>query len=248
MKLVRAILDQVCSVHEILPLWSRTYQWTVKYNFLYGKINLDRILWHYGSMQFGCFIQNPVQDTWATLLCELFRIESTVYFSQNLLWTCSSASLYSKHSVSFWVCLSVVFLKMRLFWVQMHCFGQVSRAILDQVCSVHEILPLWSRTYQWTVKYNFLYGKINLDRILWHYGSMQFGCFIQNPVQDSWAALLCELVRIESTVYFSQNLLWTCSSASLYSKHSVSFWVCLSVVFLKMRLLWVQMHCFGQVR
>ncbi len=125
---------------------------------------------------------------------------------------------------------------------------KLGRAILDQVCSVHEILPLWSRTYQWTVKYNFLYGKINLDRILWHYGSMQFGSFIQNPVQDSWAALLCELVRIESTVYFSQNLLWTCSSASLYSKHSVSFWVCLSVVFLKMRLLWVQMHCFGQVR
>ena len=85
MKLVRAILDQVCSVHEILPLWSRTYQWTVKYNFLYGKINLDRILWHYGSMQFGSFIQNPVQDSWAALLCELVRIESTVYFSQNLL-------------------------------------------------------------------------------------------------------------------------------------------------------------------
>ena len=48
-------------------------------------------------------------------LSELFRIESTVYFSQNLLWTCSSASLYPKHSVSFWVCLSVVFLKRRLF-------------------------------------------------------------------------------------------------------------------------------------
>ena len=179
-KLVRAILDQVCSVHEILPLWSRTYQWTVKYNFLYGKINLDRILWHYCSMQFGSFIQNPVHEI-------------------------LPLSLYSKH------------LKRR-------------------------------RTYQWTVKYNFLYGKINLDRILWHYGSMQFGCFIQNPVQDTWATLLCELFRIESTVYFSQNLLWTCSSASLYSKHSVSFWVCLSVVFLKMRLLWVQMHCFGQVR
>ncbi len=128
MKLVRAILDQVCSVHEILPLWSRTYQWTVKYNFLYGKINLDRILWHYGSMQFGSFIQNPVQDSWAALLCELVRIESTVYFSQNLLWTCSSASLYSKHSVSFWVCLSVVFLKRRLLWVQMHCFGEVSKS------------------------------------------------------------------------------------------------------------------------
>ena len=122
-KLGRAILDQVCSVHEILLLWSRTYQWTVKYNFLYGKINL--VLWHYGSMQFCFFIQNPVQDTWAALLCELVRTESTVYFSQNLLWTCSSASLYSKHSVSFWVCLSVVFLKMRFFWVQMHCFGQV---------------------------------------------------------------------------------------------------------------------------
>ena len=103
-KLGRAILDQVCTVHEILPLWSRTDQWTVKYNFLYGKINLDRILWHYGSMQFGCLIQNPVQDTWAALLCELFRIQNTVYFSPNLLWTCSSASLCSKHSVSFWVC------------------------------------------------------------------------------------------------------------------------------------------------
>ena len=124
-KLGRVILDQVCSVHDILPLWSQTYQWPVKYNFLYGKINLDRILWHYGSMQFGCLIQNPVQDTWAALLCELFRIQNTVYFSQNLLWTCSSASLCSKHSVSFWVCLSVVFLKMRLFWFQMHSFGQV---------------------------------------------------------------------------------------------------------------------------
>ena len=124
-KLGRAILDQVCSVHEILQLWSRTYQWTVKYNFLYGKINLDRILWHYCSMQFGCLIQNPLQDTWAALLYVLFRIESSVYFSQNLLWTCSSASLFCKHSVSFWVCRSVVFLKMGLIWVQMHCFGQV---------------------------------------------------------------------------------------------------------------------------
>ena len=103
-KLVRAILDQVCSVHEILPLWSRTDQWTVKYNFLYRKIKLDRILWHNDSMQFGCLIQTPVQDTWAALLCELFRIESTVYFSQNLLWTRSSASLCCNHSVSFWVC------------------------------------------------------------------------------------------------------------------------------------------------
>ncbi len=150
-KLGRAILDQVCSVHEILPIWSRTDQWTIMYNFVYGKINLDRILWHYGSMHFGCFIQNPVQDTWAAVLCELFRIESTVYFSK--------------------ICL------------------------------------LWSRTDQWTDKYNFLYWKIKLDRILWHNGSMQFGCFIQNPVQDTWAALLCELFRIESTVYFSQNLL-----------------------------------------
>ena len=124
-KLGSAIVDQDCSVHEILPLWSQTYQWTVKYNFLYGKINLDRIVWHYGSMQFGCLIQNPMQDTWAALLWELFRIESTVYFSQNLLWTCSSASLCCKYSVSFWVCLSVVFLKMRLFSVQMHCFREV---------------------------------------------------------------------------------------------------------------------------
>ena len=125
-KLGSAILDQLCSVHEILPLWSRTYQWTVKYNFLYWKINLDRILRHYGSMQFGCFIQNPVQDTWVALLCGLFRIESTVYFSPNLLWTCSSASLCCNHSVSFWVCLCVVFLKRRLLLVQMHCFGEVS--------------------------------------------------------------------------------------------------------------------------
>ena len=124
-KLDRAILDQVCSVHEILPLWSRTDQWTIMYNFLYGKINLDRILRHYGSMHFGCLIQNPVQDTWAALLCKLFRIESTVYFSQNLLWTCSSASLCCNHSVSFWVCLSVVFLKMRLFYVQIHSFREV---------------------------------------------------------------------------------------------------------------------------
>ena len=124
-KLGRAIPEQVCSVHVILPLWSRTDQWTVKYNFLHGKIKLDRILWHYDSMQFDCLIQNPVQDTWAALLCELFRIESNVYFSQNMLWTCSSASLCCKHPVSFWVCLSVVFLKMRLFWVQMHCFGEV---------------------------------------------------------------------------------------------------------------------------
>ena len=195
-----------------------------------------------------------MQDTWAALLCELVRIESTVYFSQNLLWTCSSASLYSNHSVSLsgfvflfdfsWKGIALSSNIVRSGFVFLLCLGEfkctvlvkLGRAILDQVCSVHEILPLWSRTYQWTVKYNFLYGKINLDRILWHYGSMQFGCFIQNPVQDTWAALLCELVRIESTVYFSQNLLWTCSSASLYSKHSVSFWVCLSVVFLKRRL------------
>ncbi len=124
-KLGRAILDQVCTVHEILPLWLRTDQWTVKYNFLYGKIKLDRILWHYDSMHFGCFIQNPLQDTWAAVISELFRIESTVYFLQNLLWTCSSASVCYKHSVSFSVCLSVVFLKMRLFCVQMQCFGEV---------------------------------------------------------------------------------------------------------------------------
>ena len=164
----------------------------MKYNFVYWKIKLYRILWHYVSMQFGCLIKNPVKDIWAALLCELFRIESTVYFLQNLL------VMITKWSVN---------------------------------CQV-----------QFSVR------KIKLDRILWDYVSMQFGWFIQNPVQDTWTALLCELFRIESTVYFSQNFLWTRSSASLCWNHSVSFWICLCVVFLKMRLLWVQMHCFGEVR
>ena len=159
-KLGRAIPDQVCSVHEILPLWSRTDQWTVKYNLLYGKINLDRILWRNGSMQFGCFIQNPVKDTWAALLCELFRIESTVYFSKKF------------------------------------------------ACYDHEVISELSSTILWRRKSNWIEF---CDIIV----SMQFGFLIQNPVQDTWAALIWELFRIERTVYFSQNLLWTRSSASL---------------------------------
>ena len=119
-KLGRAILDKVCSVHEILPLWLRIDQWTVKYNFLYVKIKLDRILWHYGSIHFGCFIQNPVQDTWASVLSELFRIESTVYFSQNLLvmitnWSVNCQVQFSvrenqtgSNSVTLWLSISVV--------------------------------------------------------------------------------------------------------------------------------------------
>jgi len=70
--------------------------------------------------------ENPVQDTWATLLCESFRIDSTQDFQLNLIWTCCNASFCFVHSVSFWICLSVVFLKIWLFWVQMHFFGQVT--------------------------------------------------------------------------------------------------------------------------
>ena len=189
-----------------------------------------------------------MQDTWAALLCELFRIESTVYFSPNLLWTCSSASFCSNIRFRSGFVFLLCFWKCGFSQFKCTVLVELGSAILDQDCSVHEILPLWSRTYQWTVKYNFLYGKINLDRILWHYRSVQFCCLIENPVQDTWASVISELFRIESTVYFSQYLLSTCTSVSLCCEHSVSFWVCLSVVFLKMRLFSVQMHNFGEVR
>ena len=142
------------------------------YNFLYEKINLDRILWHYGSMHFGCFIQNPVQDTWASALSELFRIESTVYFSENLLWTRSSASLCCNHSVSREHCL---------FFTKFACYD-------------HELISELSSTIFCTWKSNWIEF---CDKCY----SMQFGCFIQNPVQDTWASVLSELFRIESTVF-----------------------------------------------
>ena len=60
----------------------------------------------------------------ALCFAESFRIDSTQDFHLNLIWTCFNASLCFVHSVSFWICLSVVFLKIWLFWVQMHFFGQ----------------------------------------------------------------------------------------------------------------------------
>ena len=64
-----AILHQVCRVHEILPLWFGTCQWTVKYNFLYWKINPDRISVHIvGASSPVALEQNEVQATLATLL------------------------------------------------------------------------------------------------------------------------------------------------------------------------------------
>ena len=40
--LCTAILDQICGVHERLPLWSRCCQWIVEYTAHYWKINLLR--------------------------------------------------------------------------------------------------------------------------------------------------------------------------------------------------------------
>ena len=108
------------------------------YNFLYEKINLDRILWHYGSMHFGCFIQNPVQDNWADVLSELFRIESTVYLKK----ICFGLVPVPRSAPNFWYRSGFVF---RLcFWKcgfsEFKCtvLIKLGRAILDQVCSVHD--------------------------------------------------------------------------------------------------------------
>ena len=98
---------------------------------------------------------------------------------RQILWFC-------QHSVP--LLLHVLVLHQR--WCELHCFWSASveqqfqysghscffaeftcsllvsfwRAILDHVCWVHEILPLWSRSCQWSVKYTVTYGKMNLVR------------------------------------------------------------------------------------
>ena len=48
----------------------------------------------------GALEENPVQDTLADLLCQSFRMTSTVDFELNLVWTCSNALFCSEHSMS----------------------------------------------------------------------------------------------------------------------------------------------------
>ena len=58
----------------------------------------------------GALEENPVQDNLAALICQSFRMKSTVDFQLNLIWTGFNAPFCAEHFVSFWVCLSVVFL------------------------------------------------------------------------------------------------------------------------------------------
>ena len=125
-----------------------------------------------------------MRDSWASLLCESFRIQSTDDIQLNLMH------------------LSALYIQCRSGFVFLLCFWKcgfsefkciflvkLDKAILDQVCRVHEILPLWSRTCQWTVKYNFLYEKIKSNTVHIE-GACTSVALEQNRVQDTLAALL----------------------------------------------------------
>ena len=64
--LCRAILNQDCRVHEMLPLWSRSSQSTVMNTVPGGKINLNRIV---GECSLVAFEQNPAQGTLDAFAC-----------------------------------------------------------------------------------------------------------------------------------------------------------------------------------
>ena len=128
--LCRAILDQVCRVHEMLPLWSRSSHWTVMNTVPGGKINLVRTqfaLWEKECSSVA-FEQNLAQGTLSALLVhsQSCRIKSTVEFQMNQVWACSNSPFCSEYSVPFWVCLSVVFSEI----VALLCSFAVSGSVL----------------------------------------------------------------------------------------------------------------------
>ena len=129
----RALLDQVCWVQEMLPVLSRSCQWTV---VPYGKLNLvptQLTLW---KMQFGCFRRKS--SAMHLQLCLLtaspvkWRAQLTLkwiwfgfFLFIVLLWI-FSAVLGLSFCWVFWNCVFDVF----------KCSVSVSlyRALLDQVC------------------------------------------------------------------------------------------------------------------
>ena len=147
-------------------------------------------------MQFGCFSRKSnAQDNWAALLCESVRIKSTNDFEVKFIWThikihSSTLKIQCRSGFVFLMCFSKWAFPEFKFTSSFFLI-KLGRAILNQVCRVHEILPLWSGTYQWTVKYNFLYWKINLDRISVHIvGVCSSFALEQNEVQATLATLL----------------------------------------------------------
>ena len=122
--------------------------------------------------------ENPVQDTWADLLFESYRIKSTNDFEVNFIWTCLNSQIYSEHSVSFWICLCDVFLKMRLSWVQIHFFGYVryidSESSLPSARNTSVMIRNLSVNRQ--VQFSLLENQSG-SNFCPHCGSMQFVCF-----------------------------------------------------------------------
>ena len=142
-KLGIVILDQVCRVHEILPLWSRTCQWTVKNNFLYEKINLDLFLWilwqHAVRLllnKIQCKTLKP-RFLFAAIPVEWKGKLISTEFGLDFFWWIGFLSIFSAVLVLsfwcvFWSCGSSVF--------QCSFLVSLRRAILDQVRYVPEVI------------------------------------------------------------------------------------------------------------
>ena len=110
---------------------------------------------HNIKRQSGALGENPVQ---AALHCQWFRMKSTVDFQLKLSCTRSAVNIQCRSGFVF---LSV-FWKYGFADFKCSFLVNLCRPIVDQVCWMLEMLPLGSRSCQWTVKYTVPYGKINL--------------------------------------------------------------------------------------
>ena len=148
-------------------LCTRSHQWTVQYTLLHCKMNLVETqftLWQTAVR----VLLKKIQCKTLEPLCFASRLEKRALIIFNKI----CFGLVPMHRSALNIQCRSGFVFLLCFWKygfsEFKCTFLVKllRAILDQFCRVHEILPLWSRTSQWTLKYNFLYRKINLDRIL----------------------------------------------------------------------------------
>ena len=196
-------------------------------------------------MQSGALEENPVQDTWAALHCQWFRKKSTVDFQLKL-----NAFFCCEHSVSFWVCLSLCFLKIRLCWVQVQFFGQL---MYSDCGTILLNAPNASFRFPKLSVNSKVYCSVWENKPPLHSGHNVGECTSvvseQNSVLDGLAALLAhsQFCRNKSSVEMSWIWCRLVVNASFCCEHSVQLWVCLSQVFSEFVLFCVPMKILGQI-
>ena len=175
----------------MLPLLFQCCQWTVEYTAHYGKNKPTSDSVHVvGECSSVVLEQNSEQDTLAALLVHSQSCGMTC--SQlTLKWIRFGLVLIPRFALKIQWCSGLVFqlciLEMRVCCVPYGFLVSLCRTIVHQVCRVHEMLPLWWRSSQWTVPDGRKKPSSDSVHIV---GESSSVAFEQNPMEDTLAALL----------------------------------------------------------